>query len=330
MNKLGDNDKLEFLKSVQAKLFTHIGRYTNEMVTHSIRPKLENFENKAMEIKSNKYKTVPIYAMNKKNNISEITKPQSSMNLIISNVIENNKQSCINENSDEENSYHTSRIESRKNKKIKKDKLMFGMVKKGKEMIKIYQRMDDLRNLEMNYFKEKKKAFVKNEEFNEIFFNFQKKYNKGIKQSRAEAMLIEKQKSTSRPLYNKISLQVPPSTSSIMQQSSKNESDTKENKNRNTKLSVQMHKEFLKELMNDDILRETDRISLIAKPLKQDMIRSISNMSSTMFSSDIGRKTTISERTIPIGNYDKKHYRSGSMAEMIGTPVTSNIFYCYC
>jgi hypothetical protein len=96
---------------------------------------------------------------------------KNSVNLIGSLLTpaDNNKK-----NSELEDSY-ISQSDQNKNED-NSDKTAFGTQKKNKEMFRFYQRMDDLRNLELKYFKEGDKS-VQNDKFTEIYFQFKKKYN---------------------------------------------------------------------------------------------------------------------------------------------------------
>lgn len=106
-----------------------------------------------------------------KSGTKEFNDKKNSVNLIGSllGTGENNMKSL-----ELEDSYVS---DSEKNKNdVVSEKSAFGTQKKNKEMFRFYQRMDDLRNLELKYFKEGDNS-VQNDKFTEIYFQFKKKYN---------------------------------------------------------------------------------------------------------------------------------------------------------
>lgn len=71
----------------------------------------------------------------------------------------------------------------------KKKKVYFRSYNKNdKELVKHYRRIGDLHNLEMKYLKESDKMFNDNQKFNEIYYNFKKKYMTGSRERNPTSM----------------------------------------------------------------------------------------------------------------------------------------------
>ena len=72
--------------------------------------------------------------------------------------------------------------EEQEKKKKKEEKKVYQFFKNNSEMALIYKRINDLRRLELKYFKRKGKE---NENLDEIYYNFEKKY---LKKSKIESV----------------------------------------------------------------------------------------------------------------------------------------------
>jgi hypothetical protein len=140
--------------------------YNNLVKTMSNKKELieKNISTNVPQSKKRMYQTMT-------SGMNTLNDKKNSVNLIGSLLTpgDNNKK-----NSELEDSY-ISQSDQNKNEDIS-DKTAFGTQKKNKEMFRFYQRMDDLRNLELKYFKEGDKS-VQNDKFTEIYFQFKKKYN---------------------------------------------------------------------------------------------------------------------------------------------------------
>lgn len=152
--KGGKNEKMNFLKNIQSKIYTHMTKFTNELVES--------------EFKKKKGKILLGIDLDNINKNEENDYNRQEKNKKNDNYINNNS------NKDLDDSYVSLHLQ--KEITEQPELYLFGVQNKDKEMVKIYNRMDDLRNLEIKYFKERDKNTVKNQEFNEIYYNFKKKY----------------------------------------------------------------------------------------------------------------------------------------------------------
>ena len=88
----------------------------------------------------------------------------------------------------------------RLSEELKKQKIRktYAMCSSNKELNTIYMRLNDLRNLELNYGGEKDKNIVNSSELNEIYYNFKKKFTHQGKNTVLNARKISQRGSLSR------------------------------------------------------------------------------------------------------------------------------------
>lgn len=102
---------------------------------------------------------------------------------------------------DDEEYANKQKIEmERLSEELKKQKIRktYAMCSSNKELNTIYMRLNDLRNLELNYGGEKDKHIVNSSELNEIYYNFKKKFTHQGKNTVLNARKISQRGSLSR------------------------------------------------------------------------------------------------------------------------------------
>jgi hypothetical protein len=276
---------MHILGSVKSKIFNQVKKFTNELVGNSKKEKIQRVDtgiHRPMQSqtarnfyqpKSQNTSLLPsIMGKNDKPHRIDDTRVHFGMNM---NEKLNNDDSYISDTNDR----------TKENIMNNEDILLYGMQKKDKEMAKLYKRMDDLHNLELKYFKESDNRIVQDQqEFNEIYYNFKKKYMK------------ERRKSTVKNYLK------PMNASDLAMEQEKNFLLTKQKEKNERKQrkagSMLIKEEFVKELFSDPakiVLPEQER-EINTYRSKRENLRSTST---------IGLATT--RHPSPLHNFNKQN-----------------------
>ncbi len=151
LSRQGEDQKLTFVKTVQSQIRVQMNKFTNDLVTSK------------REIATDRSKSNEITKKVSKNNFNRaslLAKPKPTFK---------NNYERDNQVNDLENSY-ISDYKSPVDSKEKEEVII------EKKRIKMHQRLDDIRNLELSIYREGSRSIV-NEKFNELYYNFKKKYN---------------------------------------------------------------------------------------------------------------------------------------------------------
>jgi hypothetical protein len=181
-----------------------------------------------------------------------------------------------------DDSYRSIKVEE--NELVEKEEvLVFGMQKKDKDLSKLYKRMEDLHNLELRYFKESDNNLVNNNEFNEIYYNFKKKYMNDKNHLTARKKTSEGKIKFKPVFHKKVN-----SDMNLKKSQEINKVLIQENK--------KLKEKFFKELFQSELplsnkveLKESDKLINTYKMSRQNLRSTSSNGFSTRFSSPFAK-----------------------------------------
>ena len=170
-----------FVSTHPHQLFKIMSRYQNELVEKEQKKK----PTKKVICSSIKKKSQQYHRSNsvlQSRQSSTRNEGQSMKSLTQKKIINCDTNEEYDSDDNVDDSEEMRKKEEQEKKKIKEEKKVYQFFKNNSEMALIYKRINDLRRLELKYFKRKGKE---NENLDEIYYNFEKKY---LKKSKIESV----------------------------------------------------------------------------------------------------------------------------------------------
>ena len=180
-----DEDTHRFIKLHPQRSVSLIEKYTNDLVSDRVEQIIKDRRRK--EIVMNKSALIK----------SEQEEIELNRLLKLKNTKRKNEREEEEFDLDEDEYLNKQKIEmERLSEELKRQKIRkkYAMCSPNVELNQIYMRLNDLRNLELNYGSEKEKNLVNSAELNEIYYNFRKKFYPSAKNSVLRKKTIQSKK----------------------------------------------------------------------------------------------------------------------------------------